>query len=211
MSELKVRRHILIPAIFMLLGICICGCGRKVTTVADDINSDKEQELVQIREFELKGESSGDIPKENGYCAILIPAEYHASEEVEGMYVSESYPYESSSIFYSVLNPEEDGAVSSALQKSEYEEALEKAFDAVGTPIELSIDEFEAEVFEGLRSYRIRSHYSKDGQELQQLCYIILAAKTHVITYTQASDDELLLDFLTDEGQIKLIRDAVGD
>ena len=69
------------------------------------------------------------------------------------------------------------------------------------------IDDFSKETLEGVPCYKIRSHYNIGDRDVQQLTYIIMAADTHVITYTQASDDDLLVDFLNDEGQIRLVRE----
>lgn len=192
----------------VVLCVLLTGCGDKVTTVADDISSDANEQYVTMEEFELKGPAPEE--RENiSYCAILIPSDYHKSESEEGMYVSDVYPLESSNIYYSVTDSSSVGAIDEDLTKDEYEKAIENACDSVGNHIDLMIDDFSAEEFEGIPSYKIRSHYTPDqGKDIQQLCYIIMGSKTHVITYTQVSDDELLMDFMTDEGQIKLIRDA---
>lgn len=190
--------------------ILLSGCEDKVTTVADDISSKTDEEYVTMEEFELKGPAPEE--RENiGYCAILIPSDYHKSESEEGMYVSDVYPLESSNIYYSVTDASSVGAIDTNLTKEKYEETLEDAYSSVGKHIDLVVDDFSREEFEGIPSYKIRSHYTPDGgKDIQQLCYIIMGSKTHVITYTQVSDDELMVDFLSDEGQIKLIRDVKG-
>lgn len=192
----------------VVLGIFLTGCGDKVTTVADDISSKKDEEYVTMEEFELKGPAPEE--RENiGYCAILIPSDYHKSESEEGMYVSDVYPLESSNIYYTVTDAASVGAIDDNLTEAEYEKAIEDAYGSMGGDIDLVMDEFSREEFEGIPSYRIRCHYTPgNGKDIQQLCYIIMGSKTHVITYTQVSDDELMMDFMTDEGQIKLIRNA---
>ena len=46
-----------------------------------------------------------------------------------------------------------------------------------------------------------------DNKRVQQLAYIIQARDTHIITYNQLSDDELLADFEISEGEIRLVKE----
>ena len=60
---------------------------------------------------------------------------------------------------------------------------------------------------EGVPGYKIRSSFEVDNKRVQQLAYIIQAKDTHIITYNQLSDDELLADFEISEGEIRLVKE----
>ncbi len=59
----------------------------------------------------------------------------------------------------------------------------------------------------GFPGYKIRSTFDIGDGEIEQLAYLILAENTYTITYSQMSDDELMVDFEISDGQIRLVRD----
>lgn len=205
------KKKILFSLAMVMMGFTfLTGCNDEVITVADNMNSSSAEgegtEYIELETFEIQKEQA--VEREGiGYCAILIPADFVQSEEVPGMYISKRYPLDSGNIYYTVTNSADIGAVSDELSKESYVKAIESAYEAMGDSIKLKVDDFSKETLEGVPCYKIRSHYNIGDRDVQQLTYIIMAADTHVITYTQASDDDLLVDFLKDEGQIKLVRE----
>lgn len=199
------KRFISVMIMALAVVSILSGCQKKVTTVADDITA-QNSEYVTMEEFKLKEEPS--VTGESiGCCAILIPDTFVRSEDVEGMYVSRLYPLDASNIYYSVVEPEDIGAINDSLTKEDYKEAVERSYAALGHPVELNVDAFDVDSIEDIPCFKIRSHYNVGERDVQQLVYIIVADKIHVITYTQLSDDELMSDFLVDEGNIKLVRE----
>lgn len=199
-------------SIFLLIAILsLCGCEKKVITVKDDITkeNDTETEYVTVDEFEVKKTDDSGM-EEIGSLAILIPKGFNMSDSVEGMYVSELYPMDSSNIFYTISDSSEDGFITGDLDAKKYKESVEKGYQSLGETVDLKVDNFEETDFEGIPCYKIRTHYSIGERDVQQLVYIIQAKKTHVVTYSQTSDDELMYDFLTDEGEIKLVKEISG-
>ena len=200
------RIYLLIPICLVLM---LTGCEKKYTTVKDDITATGEAtEYITVDSFTLK-EPAKEETEAMESCAVLIPAGFKRSDTVEGMYVSEMYPIESSNIFYTVSDPAEIGAVSDKLDKSSYKKAVEGAFESLGEHVDLIVDTFESGSMQGVPCYKIRSHYNAGEFDVMQLTYIIMAGRTHVITYSQSSDDELMYDFLESEGEIKLIKRTV--
>ena len=201
------KLYLLLITVAMMF--CLASCEKKYTTVADDITLEESGEsgYKKIDSFKLKTGNKKDLP-EIGYCAILIPDGFVESDTIKGMYISNVYPLKSSNIYYSVFSAEEDGYIKDNLTSEEYEVSIENAHKSLGSDVDLIIDSFELTQIESIPCYMIRSHYEKDGNEVQQLTYIVVASDTHVITYTQASDDELLMDFTVDEGTIKLVREV---
>ena len=160
-----------------------------------------------MQEFELKEqeESTGEKVR---YCAVMIPAGYHESEDIQGMYVHERNPLDASNIYYTVSEGNEEGMVSGMLTKEAYQETMEKAYQEAGMEVALNIDSFEKIDMEGIPGYKIRSSYAvADGEEIEQLAYLILAEDTYTITYSQMWDDELMADFEISDGEIRLVRE----
>lgn len=194
--------------ILMLVLVLCCGCGNKeVITVADDITgqSVEETEYITVDSFEIKKDDSAKEPI--GYCAVMIPTDFVEDENTAGMYVSNLYPIDSSNIYYSIIDDEELGFVDGSLDSKSYEQSVENAYLSLGSSVDIVVDSFENTQMEGVPCYKIRSHFSIEDRDVQQLVYIIMSTETHVITYSQASDDELLYDFLESEGEIRLVKE----
>lgn len=191
-----------------LLGLMLTGCEQKVITVAD-IQSEEgqETEYIEMKEFELKSVEVEDAEDSVQYCALLIPVGYQPSEEIEGMYVHERRPLDSSNIYYTVSPGNNDGKVSKKLTREVYEETIENAFSENGWKIDLQIESFEEIDMEGVPGYKIRSTYDIEDSQIEQLTYLIMADDTYTITYSQMADDQLMADFDISGDEIRLIRD----
>lgn len=195
-------------AMFFLISALLCGCQEKVVTVAD-VQGDEEQETtyIEMKEFVLKDKVE-DSDRENvNYCAVMIPAGYHESEEIPGMYLHERTPLDSSNIYYTVSEGSGNGLVSESLTKEAYSKIMEEAFRESGQEVSLEIESFEEIDMEGIPAYKIRSTYEVSDHQIEQLAYLILAEDTYTITYSQAADDELMADFEVSDGEIKLVKE----
>lgn len=192
----------------VLAAFLLTGCARDAVTVAEIKSEDGEAvEYIEMQEFELKEqeESAGEKVR---CCAVMIPAGYHESEDIQGMYVHERNPLDASNIYYTVSEGNEEGMVSGMLTKEAYQETMEKAYQEAGMEVALNIDSFEKIDMEGIPGYKIRSSYAvADGEEIEQLAYLILAEDTYTITYSQMWDDELMADFEISDGEIRLVRE----
>lgn len=194
------------------LALLLTGCQQKVITVADIQTEDDGQEpdYIKMQEIELKdtktasSESDGDDVR---YCALLIPAGYKPSEEIEGMYVHERSPLDSSNIYYTVSAGDSDGQVSDELTEKVYEETVEDAFEEAGQKVDLQIEAFETIDMDGVPGYKIKSYYEAEDTRIEQLTYLIMSDNTYTITYSQVADDELMADFEISNEEIRLIRD----
>ncbi len=188
--------------------LILSGCEDKVITAASVLDEDGQTvEYIEMQEFELK-EKQADIGREDvRYCAVMIPADYYASEEIPGMYLHERAPLDSSNIYYTASEGNGEGWVSESLTEKEYKDIIEEAFREKGQEGSLTIDSFEAVDMDGVPAYKIRSTYDTGENEIQQLTYLVLAEKTYTITYSQAEDDELIADFEVADGKIKLVKE----
>lgn len=201
------KRKVILGVVCFLMSAGICGCTDEVITVAGIQDPELTQdEYIMIENFELKQEEEND-KEEIAYCAVMIPSGYVESDEVPGMYVHTLSPLDSSNIYYTVLDGTGDGEVSKELTAEVFEQELEAAYEKQGETVDITIEEFARNDMEGIPGYKIRSSFHTGKRDVQQLAYIILAKETHVITYNQLSDDELLSDFEISEGQIRLVKE----
>lgn len=208
MSVSKFKNVIIMIAVTVMVAAITIGCSEKHTTVADNIkDATSADDYIEIGHFQVKSSEKNDN-EEIDYCAIMIPEGYHKIEGNNGMYVSDIYPLDASNVYYTIQELSEGGTVSDDLNRDDYKQTVENAYSERGKNISLIIDDFQKEDMQGVPVYRIRSHYSYENNEVQQLAYIIKAKQTHVITYTQLNDDDLFADFETFEGNIRLVRKA---
>ena len=100
--------------------LAMCGCEKKVISVSSVSEEEgQETEYIEMQELELK-EKERENGRENiKYCAVMIPAGYHESEEIPGMYLHERTPLDSSNIYYSVSEGSREGFLSSDLTEEE--------------------------------------------------------------------------------------------
>ena len=208
MSVSKFKNVIIMIAVTVMVAAITIGCSEKHTTVADNIkDATSADDYIEIGHFQVKSSEKNEN-EEIDYCAIMIPEGYHKIEGNNGMYVSDIYPLDASNVYYTIQELSEGGTVSDDLNRDDYKQTVENAYSEMGKNISLIIDDFQKEDMQGVPVYRIRSHYSYENNEVQQLAYIIKAKQTHVITYTQLNDDDLFADFETFEGNIRLVRKA---
>lgn len=204
--EMYMKRWIAVVMMTMLT-VTFTGCQDKVITVADVQPKEEEAVYIEMKEFALK-EKEEDSHRENvKYCAVMIPAGYHESEEIPGMYLHERTPLDSSNIYYTVSEGAGEGLVSESLTKESYQQVLEEAFEEGGQEVSVSVESFEEIDMDGIPALKIRSSYSMADNTIEQLTYLILAEDTYTVTYSQADDDELMADFEISDGEIKLVKE----
>ena len=178
--------------LLILFSFLLSGCSKEVVTVAGVLPEDGQNtDYIEMKEFRLKDQTEEKSGDEVSCCAVLIPTGYQESEEIPGMYVHERNPLDSSNVYYTVSEGNGDGRVSRELTKDSYRE----------------IESFEEIDMEGIPAYKIRSSYTVEDGEIEQLAYLILADDTYTVTYSQMSDDELMADFEISDGEIRLVRE----
>lgn len=199
------KKRILLLASLALL---LTGCGEKVITVAGTWSEDgQESEYIEMKEFQIREPETESGREEVSCCAVLIPAGYHESEEIPGMYIHERSPLDSSNIYYTVSEGSGGGNVSRELTKESYQKLVEEAYQESGQEISVTIESFERIDMEGVPGYKVCSTCKIDDDMMQQLAYMILGEDTYTITYSQMNDDELMADFEISDGEIRLVRE----
>ena len=203
---MKRMKYTFAALVGMLFCFSLAGCSEKVVTVAEIMDEEGEvTEYIKMQEFELKEVVEDSGKEQVEHCVVLIPGDYHESEEVKGLYLHERAPMESSNIYYSMV-PGEAGHVKEELTAEQYALFLEEALKQEGKDVSVEITSFEKVQMDQIPALKIRSSYKVESNTILQLTYIVLAEDTHIVTYSQSKDDEMMADFEAAEGQIRLVR-----
>ena len=203
---MKKRKGLAIALLGSLFLTVLTGCSEKVVTVAQITDEEGEvTEYIKMQEFEVKEVVEDSGKEQVEHCVVLIPQGYHESEEVKGLYLHERAPMESSNIYYSMV-PKAEGYVNEALTKEQYADMLAASLKQQGKDVTVEVSSFEKVQMDQIPALKIRSSYKVESNTILQLTYIVLAEDTHIITYSQSKDDEMMADFEAAEGQIRLVR-----
>ena len=105
----------------------------------------------------------------------------------EGMWITETYPTDTSNIVYTSA---EDDPVGIDFTSKRYEESVEAQYTAVGYEVDLTVDSFEKIEVDGFEAVKIVSTSVISGIEIHQIQYSIQIGKTTAsITFTQNGDE----------------------
>ncbi len=151
-----------------------------------------------------------EVYNEEG-CTLLLPEGYVASDSIDGMYVSERRPVDSSNIYYSVSEAADAEALSNALDSGAYETEAEKSFkEAYGAEAALGSYQVQKLTVDGCPAYKIELTCTLEDMTMEQLIYIIAADRTYTITYSQSTDDERMEEFEQSARTIRLVFDETN-
>lgn len=119
-------------------------------------------------------------------CTFELPEGFAESEEMAGMYVTDRYPIDASSIYY--MEAEQDKTLQLLTEETFKTQAQESLKEAYGEDITVNVDSFERIRIDGYPAFRILCHYQIGRIQITQLEYAINADKSYMITYSQTSD-----------------------
>ncbi len=157
------------------------------------------KELLQENELDI---SVVENTKATKGCAFSIPEEFTESEDMPGMYVTEGYPIDASTIYYTVR--EKDISLQLMTQEAFEEQAEENFRQVYNQEIDFVIDEFERIDIEGYPAFRILCHYQLDDIMITQLEYVINADKSYVVTYSQTNEYDRMDEYEASAATIRL-------
>lgn len=210
-----------LAALFLTAGMIMlaAGCGKKETVGAQAQNGNPPEQIeVLIPEqtnaskaqmeidVETRRELTTQLLEENeldtsviepGHstkgCTFDLPEGFEEFEELAGVYVTERYPIDASSIYYIAM----DQDVSLQLMteetfKEQVKESLRQSYDE---DVEVNIDSFESIKIDGYPAFRILCHYQVRDIQITQLQYAINADKSYMIIYSQTADYDRMEEF----------------
>lgn len=172
------------------------------TTVAEE-NDFSEEIIVEeplktqlteelLEENQLDTSVVGNARTTKG-CSFTVPEGFAASEEAEGMYVTDRYPIDASTIYYAQL--EQDMALQLMTKESFKEQTQADFRQDYGEDVEVSVDSFEQIRIQEYPAFKIRCHYQVGDVTVIQLAYVINADKSYVITYSQTGDYDRMEEY----------------
>lgn len=166
-------------------------------TAGTQLNSLADMEILKV----YKNDRYGDVG-----CTVVLPDGYLPSGSVDGMYVSQRSPLDSSNIYYTVSDNLDTAALDEMLDSEEYKRRMEEELkEEYGT--EASVDNFshtELEI-DGCPAHKLEVSCQAGEARMEQLIYIIVADKTYTITYSQSADDEKMEEFKKSAGTIHVV------
>ncbi len=165
----------------------------------DETVNELTKELLQENELDI---SVVENTKATKGCVFSIPEEFTESEDMPGMYVTEGYPIDASTIYYTVR--EKDISLQLMTQEAFEEQAEENFRQVYNQEIDFVIDEFERIDIEGYPAFRILCHYQLDDIMITQLEYVINADKSYVITYSQTNEYDRMDEYEASAATIRL-------
>ncbi len=148
------------------------------------------EEMLQENEMDASVVESAPVTKG---CSFTLPEAFSESEDIEGMYVTNRYPIDASTIYYVALG--RDVALQLMTEDTFKAQAEENFRKEYGEDIEVHIDSFERIQIDGCPAFRILCHYQVDDTQMSQLEYAINADKSYVITYSQTDDYDRMEEY----------------
>lgn len=139
-------------------------------------------------------------------CTMILPAGYVISDSVQGMYISDRSPIDSSNIYYTVSESTDSKMLRETLSGADYKERTEQRFkEAYGADAEIKKFDFKETKIDGCPAYQIKLSCVLQDMTIEQLIYIVAADKTYTITYSQSADDERMEEFEVSAKSIHVI------
>lgn len=126
-------------------------------------------------------------------CTFDLPEGFAESEDMAGMYVTDRYPLDASTIYYTAM--EQDKSLQLMTEETFKEQTQESLKQAYEEDITVNIDSFESTKIDGYPAFRILCHYRVGGIQLTQLQYAINADKSYMIIYSQTSDYDRMEEY----------------
>ena len=113
--------------------------------------------------------------------------------DMEGMYVSEHYPVDASTIYYTEKQMDMSLQLMTESTFTEHmREALKRQYDS---DVEIKVDTFEKITIDDFPAFKILCSYSYGDVKITQLEYIINADKSYIIIYSQTDDYDRMEEF----------------
>lgn len=159
-------------------------------TSDDDDSTELTTELLKEKNLDT---SVVTDPVETKGCTFVLPENFEELPDMEGMYVSEHYPIDVSTIYYT----EKEMDISLQLMTentfaNHMKEELKKLYDSEA---EIKVDTFEKITIDDFPAFKILCSYSYGDVKITQLEYIINADKSYIIIYSQTDDYDKMEEF----------------
>lgn len=166
------------------------------TDISDTDTSDEDDKEELTTELLMEKNLDTSVvtdPIETKGCTFVPPEDFEELPDMEGMYVSEHYPVDASTIYYT----EKKMDISLQLMTEDtftdhMKKELKKLYDS---EVEIKVDIFEKITIDDFPAFKIICSYSYGDVKITQLEYIINADKSYIIIYSQTDDYDRMEEF----------------
>lgn len=159
-------------------------------TSDDDDKAELTTELLKEKNLDT---SVVTDPIETKGCTFFPPEGFEELPDMKGMYVSEHYPVDVSTVYYT------EKAMDISLQlmtENTFTEHMRKELEHMyDSEVEIQVDTFEKIEIDGFPAFKILCSYSYGDVKIKQLEYIINADKSYIIIYSQTDDYDRMEEF----------------
>lgn len=160
----------------------------------EEIDEETKEELTtQMLEEGNLDTSVVDGTRTTKGCSFAVPEDFTELEDVPGMYVTERYPIDASTIYY--VEMDQDISMQLMTEESFVEQTQNNFKGAYGMDVDVELESFERTTIGGYPAFRIVCSYELDGVGMKQLEYVINADTSYVITYSQTGDYDRMEEF----------------
>ncbi|MDE6662722.1 MAG: hypothetical protein K2K46_05180 [Lachnospiraceae bacterium] len=166
------------------------------TDISDTDTSDEDDKEELTTELLMEKNLDTSVvtdPIETKGCTFVPPEDFEELPDMEGMYVSEHYPVDASTIYCT----EKKMDISLQLMTEDtftdhMKKELKKLYDS---EVEIKVDTFEKITIDDFPAFKIICSYSYGDVKITQLEYIINADKSYIIIYSQTDDYDRMEEF----------------
>ncbi len=156
-------------------------------------DDDKEELTIELLMEKSLDTSVVTYPIETQGCTFVPPEDFEELPDMEGMYVSEHYPVDASTIYYTEKQMDMSLQLMTESTFTEHmREALKRQYDS---DVEIKVDTFEKITIDDFPAFKILCSYSYGDVKITQLEYIINADKSYIIIYSQTDDYDRMEEF----------------
>jgi hypothetical protein len=209
---MKNKKIVALAAAGTLIILAACGTFAVKTVFAAEervsISGSKESGQTTLKDdtdTEALNVYKKEVYNDEG-CTFLLPEGYVASDSIEGMYISERRPVDSSNIYYSVSEAADAEALGDSLDSGSYKAEMEKSFkEAYGAEAVIGTYRMQKLTVDGCPAYKIELSCTLENMTMEQLIYIIAADRIYTITYSQSPDDERMEEFAQSAQTIRMV------
>lgn len=174
--------------------------------VLEDIGQTNASKAQMEIDEETRNELTAELLEENGLdtsvmddvhttvgCTFDLPEGFVETEDMPGMYVTDRYPLDASTIYYVVMD--QDISLQLMTEETFKEQTQENLIQAYEEDVEVNVDAFDILKIDGYPAFRILCHYQVGNIKITQLQYTVNADKSYVITYSQTSDYDRMEEY----------------
>ena len=166
------------------------------TDISDMDTSDDDDKAELTTELLIEKNLDTSVvtdPIETKGCTFVPPEDFEELPDMEGMYVSEHYPVDVSTIY--CAEKEMDMSLQLMTENTFTDHMKKELKQLYDSEVEIKVDTFEKITIDDFPAFKILCSYSYGDVKIKQLEYIINSDKSYIIIYSQTDDYDRMEEF----------------